>query len=128
MFEKKMNQVYLRELFGSVFIYVLVLFTSIWFAKGMEAGILRTAIALTPMVPVLAMLWAITRHLKRIDEYVRQWSMENIAMAGALTAVFSLTYGFMEGIDFPRLSMFVVWGVFMGGWSVIACVRKALES
>jgi hypothetical protein len=126
MREKQMNQTYNRELFGSLFIYVAVLFTSIWYAKGMPDGALRTALALTPMVPALGMLWAIIRHFGRMDEYLRIWNLENVAIAGAVTATFSITYGFLEGVGFPHLSMWVIWGVFMGGWGIVACARKAI--
>ncbi|MBC3863497.1 hypothetical protein H8K32_15435 [Undibacterium jejuense] len=128
MYESTVNKIYFRELFGSIAIYLVVLFTSVWIARDMQAGILRLLIALCPMIPVLFSLWAIVRHFRRIDEYLRQWSLENLAMAGGLTAIFSLTYGFMEGIGFPRLSMFVIWGIFMGGWGIIACLRKKLDA
>ena len=127
MHEKQMNQTYNRELFGSLFIYIIVLFTSIWFARGMPDGLLRTTLAITPMLPALGMLWAIIRHFGRMDEYLRILKLENVAIAGALTATFSITYGFLEGVNFPRLSMWVIWGVFMGGWGVVACTRKAMD-
>ncbi|MFZ6754259.1 hypothetical protein ACO0KY_12885 [Undibacterium sp. Dicai25W] len=128
MYESTVNKIYFRELFGSIAIYLVVLFTSVWIAKGMPEGVLRTLIALLPMIPVLAALWAVVRHFRRIDEYLRQWNLENLAMAGGLTAIFGLTYGFMEGIGFPRLSMFVIWGLFMGGWGIIACLRKKFDA
>jgi hypothetical protein len=128
MREKQMNQTYFRELFGSIFIYILVLFTSVWFAKGMPDGLLRTTLAIAPVLPALGMLWAIIRHFSRMDEYLRIRSLEDVAIAGAVTATFSLTYGFLEGVDFPRLSMFVIWGVFFGTWGIVACVRKARDN
>ncbi len=126
MREKQMNQTYFRELFGSIFIYIVVLFTSVWFAKGMPDGLLRTTLAITPTLPALGMLWAIIRHFSRMDEYLRIWNLENVAIAGALTATFSITYGFLEGVGFPNLSMWVIWGLFMGGWGIVACTRKAM--
>lgn len=126
MREKQMNQIYQRELFGSTFAYVIVLFTITWIARDMPNGLGRTLLALMPVVPALGMLWAIVRHFQRMDEYLRVWSLENVALAGAMTASFSLTYAFMEGVGFPHLSMWLIWGVFMGGWGVIACARKAL--
>jgi hypothetical protein len=127
MHEKIMNKTYLRELFSAVFIYVIVLFGITWIARDMPAGPLQTTLAVVPMLPALGMLWAIVRHFRRMDDYLRVWSLENIAIAGAVTATFSLTYGFLEGVGFPRLSMFVIWGVFMGGWGLFACARKAME-
>ncbi|MES2047323.1 MAG: hypothetical protein V4447_02900 [Pseudomonadota bacterium] len=126
MHEKQMNQTYFRELFGSLFIYMIVFFTSVWFAKSMPDGPLRTTVAIIPMLPALGMLWAIIRHFGRMDEYLRIWNLENIAIAGALTASFSLTYGILEGVGFPKLSMWVIWGMFMGGWGIVTCARKAM--
>ena len=126
MREKQMNQTYFREMFVSIFIYVIVLFSITWYAKDMPDSLLRTTLALIPMLPALGMLWAIIRHFGRMDEYLRIRSLESVAIAGAVTASFSLTYGFMEGVGFPRLSMFVIWGVFMGGWGIVACARRAM--
>lgn len=127
MHEQKINKMYFRELFGSMFIYILVLFTVIWFVKDMPSSTTKTLLALLPVIPVLGALWAIVRHFKRMDEYIRVWTLEVIAIAGGITAIFSITYGFLEGVGFPRLTMFVIWGVFMGSWGVIACLRKWWE-
>jgi hypothetical protein len=127
MHEKQINQTYRRELFGALFIYMIVLFAVTWVARSMPEGPLLTMLALVPMLPALGMLWAMIRHFKRMDEYLRVWSIENLAIAGAITATFSVTYGFLEGVGFPRLSMWVIWSLFMGGWGVITCMRKAME-
>lgn len=125
MRENQVNQKYLLELFGFLFIYV-VMNGITWYAKDMPDSTMRTALALLPMLPALGMLWAIVRHFQRMDEYLRIWSLENLAIAGAMTWVFSLTYGFMEGVGYPLLSMWVVWSIFMGGYGLVACTRKFL--
>ena len=127
MHEEKINKMYFRELFGSLFIYVIVLFSVIWFVKGMPNGTTKTLLALLPVIPVLGALWAIVRHFKRMDEYIRVWTLEVIAIAGGITAIFGITYGFLEGVGFPKLSMFVIWGVFMGSWAIMSCARKWWE-
>lgn len=127
MHEEKINKMYFRELFGSMFIYVVVLFSVVWFVKGMPSGPTKTMLALLPVIPVLGALWAIVRHFKRMDEYIRVWTLEVIAIAGGITAIFGITYGFLEGVGFPKLSMFVIWCVFMGSWAVLSCARKWWE-
>ena len=127
MYESNLNRSYRKELFASLILYALVLFVSIWIAKDMENGVARTLIALTPALPISAALWAIVRHFQRMDEYLRLWNLEIIAIAGGITALGSVTYGFLEGIGFPRLSMFVVWPVFMGSWGVLLCLRKWID-
>ena len=56
---------------------------------------------MSPAIPVMLVIWAIVRHFGRMDEFVRLRSLESIAIAGAVVGAFSLTYGFLEGRDFP---------------------------
>jgi hypothetical protein len=128
MHEQKINKAYNRELFGSMFIYVVVLFITIWIAKGMEDGVARTSLVMLPMIPVLGAFWAIVRHFRRMDEYIRVWTLEVIAISGGITAIFALSYGFLEGVGFPKLTMFVIWCIFMGSWAILGCGRKWWES
>lgn len=118
---------YGNELGLSVLIYILVLFASIYFAKKMEDNVMRTLIVLTPMIPALGAFWAIIRHFKRMDEYLRIWLLEVVAIAGGITCFFSFSYGFLEGIGYPKLSGFVIYGIFMGSWLVITLTRKILQ-
>ncbi|MBR7746905.1 hypothetical protein [Undibacterium baiyunense] len=122
--EKKDAKKYSSELGISIVLYTAVLFASIYIAKPMENGWLRTAIVLTPIFPALGAFWAIIRHFRRMDEYMRVWLLEALALAGGLTAVFSFSYGFLEGMGYPKLSGFVIYVVFMGSWGLITLVRK----
>ncbi len=123
MHEKKINWMYYRELFGSLAIYAVMLVLTILYGRGMPEGIVRTLVLASPMIGFFLAIWAIGRHLKRIDEYLRQFTLENIALAGAVTAGLTFTYGFMETAGYPKLSMFSVWMVMCGAWGVIACTR-----
>lgn len=117
---------YGNELGLSILIYILVLFASIYFAKKMEDGFVRTLIVLTPTIPALGAFWAIIRHFQRMDEYLRVWVLEVVAIAGGITAFFSFSYGFLEGIGYPKLSGFIIYGIFMGSWLLITTIRKLL--
>jgi hypothetical protein len=122
--EKKDAKTYLNELGLSILIYMVVLVGSITIAKPMENGWLRTLIVLTPTIPAFGAFWAIIRHFRRMDEYMRVWILEIIALAGGITAFFSFSYGFLEGLGYPKLSGFTVYGIFMGSWLVITFTRK----
>ncbi len=122
--EKKDAKTYLNELGLSILIYMVVLVGSITIAKPMENGWLRTLIVLTPIIPAFGAFWAIIRHFRRMDEYMRVWILEIIALAGGITAFFSFSYGFLEGLGYPKLSGFIVYGIFMGSWLVITFTRK----
>jgi hypothetical protein len=123
MHEKKIGWMYHKELFGSLAIYTVMLVLTIRYGRGMQEGIVRTLVLASPMIGFFLAIWAIARHLKRIDEYLRQFTLENMALAGAVTAGLTFTYGFMETAGYPKLSMFSVWMVMCGSWGVINCVR-----
>lgn len=122
--EKKDAKTYLNELGLSILIYMMVLVGSITIAKPMENGWLRTLIVLTPTIPAFGAFWAIIRHFRRMDEYMRVWILEIIALAGGITAFFSFSYGFLEGLGYPKLSGFIIYVIFMGSWGLITLVRK----
>lgn len=123
MREKEANQKYRREIGLAGLLYAAVLFGSIWLGKGMADGPARTLVLLAPAIPVVLCVWAIVRHFGRMDEFVRLRSLESIAIAAAVTAGLSFTYGFLEGAGFPRLSMFWVWGIMGGTWALVSWGR-----
>lgn len=118
---------YNKELGLSVVLYVIVLFASIFVAKTLEAGALQTAVVLTPVLPGMLTLRAIIRHLNRQDEFMRVYMLEIIAIAGGVTAFLSFTYGFAEGVGFPKLNGFVHYGMFMATWLLVVIIRKFKE-
>jgi hypothetical protein len=127
MREKEMNKKYFKEFWIAMGSYMIILFGTTYLAKGMPESVMRTMIALTPIVPCVGLLWVVIRHFKRMDEYLRIWVLENLSIAGGVLTMFSITYGFLEGLDFPRASGFVYYSVYLLSWGVITCVRKFLE-
>ena len=123
MHEKNVNRAYFKELFGAIALYTLILFAAIKLGRPMDHGVARTMVMLSPMIGFFAAIWAIARHLKRVDEYVRQFMLENIAIAAAVTAGATFTYGFMETAGYEKRSMFTVWCVLCGTWGVACLVR-----
>jgi hypothetical protein len=120
-------KLYSKELRLSIILYVAVLFASIFIAKTLEAGTLQTVVVLAPVLPGLLTLRAIVRHLNRQDEFMRIYMLEIISTAGGITAFLSFTYGFAEGVGFPKLSGFVYYGAFMVSWLVVVMIRKFKE-
>ncbi|MBY0573484.1 MAG: hypothetical protein K2P84_07360 [Undibacterium sp.] len=124
--EKSIAKTYFIELGLAMILYVVILIAAVFMAKSMQPGLLRTLVVLSPTIPCGLALWAIIRMFKRMDEYLKMQALETLAISGAITTMFGLSYGFLEGVDFPRLSGFIYYGVFMGSWFVIACGRKFL--
>ncbi len=127
MHEKRLGKIYLRELFAALALYTILLVAAIKLGRPMAPGALRTAILVSPMIGFGAALWAITRHLQRVDEYVRKYLLESVSLGAAITAGLSFTYGFLETAGFPRLSMFTVWCVLCLSVVAVLLVRKLSE-
>jgi len=68
-------------------------------------------------------VWAIARHFGRMDEFVRLRSLEGLAIAAAVTAGLTFTYGFLETAGFPKVSMFWVWGIMGSVWALYSSLR-----
>ena len=124
MKEREANSKYRVELFSAMLLYVAVLMGSIAAGKGMDPGPARTLLLVTPIVPLMLAVWAIARHFRRMDEFVRLRSLESLAVAAGVTAGLSLTYGFLESAGFPKLSMFWVWTVMGAAWGLYALLRR----
>ena len=124
--ERRVGKAYLRELGGSLAVYAILLVATIRYGRPMEEGVLRTVVLLSPMLGFCLMLWAIARHLNRVDEYLRRSLLESFALAAALTAGLTFSYGFLETAGYPRLSMFAVWVVLCAA-TVLVCTVRALR-
>ena len=122
--ERKAGRVYLRELFGSIGVYMALLIPSVMYGPAMDAGVFKTAAMVSPMLGFFLMIWAIARQVGRMDEYQRGVMLETFAIAAAVTAGVTFTYGFLENAGYPRLSMFAVWGVMGSSWLVVGLFRR----
>lgn len=110
---------YFRELGGSLVAYVVLLVGSILVLKqGVPAAPWRELLALAPMLAGIAICWAIVRELRRMDELQMRIQLEALGFAFAGTALVSFSYGFLEGLDYPRLSMFTLWPLMAVLWVV----------
>ena len=127
MRQKRITNAYLRELFGALAVYGALLVLAIRVGRPLEEGILRTLLLVSPMLGFGLMLWAIARHIGRVDEYIRRLLLESVALGAGVTAGLSVTYGFLESAGFPRLSMFSVWGV-MCAATMLACALRWYRS
>ncbi|MGZ8290598.1 MAG: hypothetical protein ACXW2U_17975 [Telluria sp.] len=126
MHEKRVTKAYNRELFGALAVYTILLLGALPFGKRLDDGMLRIAVLLSPMIGFGLMIWAIARHLGRIDEYMRRRVLESVATGAAITAGVTFGYGFLEIAGYPRLPMFTVWCVLCGSTGLVLCTRKLL--
>ncbi|MFN3790370.1 hypothetical protein [Massilia sp.] len=127
MHEKRVGKAYMRELMGSIALYTVLLVASVRWGRPMEEGVARTLVLVSPMIGFGLALWAIARHFARVDEYIRRFLLESLAVGAGITAGLSFTYGFLEVAGFPRLSMFTVWCVLCGSTGIVCILRRWLD-
>ena len=125
MYEKRIKNAYFREMLGAGLLYTVLLVLAIRVGRPMEDSLLRTVLLVSPMIGFGLMLWAIARHIGRVDEYVRQLLLESVSLGAGITAGLAVTYGFLENAGFPHLSMFWVWAVLCGA-TIVACVIRGV--
>jgi purine-cytosine permease-like protein len=127
MSEATINRRYKLELGASIALYGVVLVASLTVGARMPQGATQTAVYLLPMLPFLLAVAAVVRHLRRVDEYIRQSALERIAIAAAVTAGWTFSYGFLENAGYPRLSMFVIWPAMGAVWGLLALTQALRE-
>jgi hypothetical protein len=118
---------YSVELGAALAIYAITVAVSVRWVISLPIGAARDGAALLPMAGVLLVIGAVARQFRRMDEYVKRKMLEQLSIAAAVTAGWTMTYGFLENVGFPRLSLFFVWpgmGVVWGALAVVHAVRS----
>ena len=113
---------YFKELGAAIALYVIILTVALVVGTRMSPGLPQIAVLASPMLPFALGVWAIVRQIRRSDEFIRKTTLEYLAIAAAVTAGWTFTYGFLETSGYPRLSMFMVWPVMGAVWGVLAVV------
>jgi hypothetical protein len=117
-----------RELFTAIAAYILTLFISINLVNANNTAWWRYIIALLPMIPAIFVLRAIIRQLARMDELQRNIQLEALAFAFGGTAILTFSYGFLERVGLPELSMFLVWPTMAVLWMIgLAIANRKYE-
>ena len=110
---------YQKELWTALAVYGVMLIGSIQLLTHMDvARPWRDLIALSPILPAAATAWVVLRELRRMDELQRRIQLEALGFSFAGTAILTFSYGFLEGLGYPRLSMFTVWPLLAALWIV----------
>ena len=118
---------YRLELGAALVVYtVLLVFSLRLIRHGVGSGEAAVVVALLPMVPGAGVCWAVLRQLRRLDELRRRLHLEALAVAFAGTAVITFSYGFLENVGYPRVSMFAVWPLMGTLWTagLFFCRRR----
>jgi len=99
--------------------YVIVLIGSLWALNAFAfLGVWSTVVALMPMLPGVAVAVVVMRRVRGSDELQRRIQLEALSLAFAGTALATFSYGFLEKVGYPKLSMFFVWPLMAVLWMV----------
>lgn len=120
----KSAKTYLVEFGISMAAYVVVLFVSVWLLERNPDASWRYLLAVAPVVPVLFALRAFLRQLNRIDELQRRIQLNAVAFAAGATGIVTFTYGFLEGIGFPAMSVLYVFPLMIALWGIGVFVAR----
>ncbi|SMQ22994.1 hypothetical protein SAMN04488483_0703 [Pseudomonas helmanticensis] len=114
-----MNRYYL-EMGAALVLYVLVLSLSLIASQSLlDANILlRSLVALTPVLPAGLMCWTIVRNMRRMDEMHLRIQFEALGFAFAASALLTFSYGFLENVGAPHIPWTCVWPVMGLMWIV----------
>ncbi|WP_426221645.1 hypothetical protein [Pseudomonas sp. DWRC2-2] len=102
--------------------YIACVVVSSAYMSSIPDGAGKIALALLPVIPMIAMAIAIIRRLNAMDEMGRKIQLDALAVAFVCTALTTFSYGFLETAGFPRLSAFMVWPIMGGVWCVATII------
>ncbi|EPG35903.1 hypothetical protein [Acinetobacter colistiniresistens] len=112
----------LLELLIAIAIYMVVLIGSLKALNFIDIQWLKIVVSLTPMLPALAIAYVIIQQFKRFDELQQKIQLHALGMSFVGTSLITFSYGFLENVGFPKLTMFVIWPMMAVLWSIATAV------
>ncbi|ADZ69398.1 hypothetical protein [Polymorphum gilvum] len=120
-----MTRRFFLELAGATLLYGFALAVGLALANRLPTGSLGWyAASLAPVPTLIPITVILVRTVARLDELQRRIQLEALAVAFAGTGLLSMSYGFLEDIGFPQLSMFVVWPTMASLWAATVVINQ----
>lgn len=117
--DRTRSRAYFREFLPGMVGYGVVLVIVLLFGDLDGRSPWRFAWAVLPVLPLLWVLRAVARHLRRVDEYQRRQLLSQLGIGFAVAMVAAVTAGFLgvAGLDM-RFGGWVVFAAGMMGWAL----------
>lgn len=115
---------YVRITVLSAIAYAIVLCASLWYDAHHMNSIWRYPVAVLPMIPLIFIARASVQRIACLDELHRRIQFNALAMTVLVTAMITLTYGFLEHVGLPHVSVIWVWPLMAAIWSVCTGVAQ----
>ncbi len=115
---------YFVELMSTMLLYFAALAASVYGANHHTLEpVLRDALVLSPIAPILLVALVILRLYRRVDEFQKRRLLEMIAIGAAFTGIFGASWPFAQGLGAPPLSIVWAWPLMGAGWVVMSTIR-----
>ncbi len=109
---------YHRRFFAAMAAYVVVLLGTVEIIDRIGDSPWRIPLALAPVVPVSVAVWAFLTYLGEMDELQRRIQLRAFALAALTTGLLTFSYGFLEIVGFPAVTVLWVFPTMLGLWGV----------
>jgi len=109
---------YFLELVGAFIIYAVVLFATVERVGDTEPGILKMALALAPVFPLILVFWAIMRAYYRCDEMYKRIIKEAFSMGAIIFGWLLIILGFAENGGLPKIPMVFIAPLLLAFWGL----------
>lgn len=125
--DRDRTRAYLREFIPGMVGYMIVLVLVIAFGGLDGTSSWRFVWALLPAVPLVWIVIAVIRHLRRLDEFQQRLLLQGFACGFAVAMGTSVTMGLLEAAGLQsRVTPWIIFGAGMFGWGIasIAAGRR----
>jgi len=79
-------------------------------ARTARSELVRIGVMALIVAAILVMSFAVYRHFRRVDEFIRHLMVECFAVAGAFAMAAALAYALLEMAGLPEISMWWIFG------------------
>ena len=116
---KQAQRRWMRDCLASSALYAALVFASAAMPDSDWPPVLRAALALSPMLPVVWFAWALAAFSRSWDELQRRVALEAFLIAGATFGLGSFAWGWLElGAGLPELPTISILPVLVALWGV----------
>jgi len=122
----KNARLYMIRFGGSMVAYMLVLIGSVsWLGANETGPLVRGIVAVLPVLPGLAALWAVIVFYRSLDEFKQRILAEAMIVSALLLGFGSFAYGFLEGaLGLPAIPTIWIFPALIGLWGLVGCIQK----
>ena len=118
------DKLYARANVLWMMVYALLLAATHGFIAHHPNSVWRYPVAVSPMIPLAFIARATLQQLARLDELQRRIQLDALALTVLATALLTLTYGFLEKVGFPHISVLWIWPWMAAIWGITTLVAK----